>query len=94
MTLSPNEEFADDPQVKQMVFKKTWKEFQDAKLLWWVNRLLHTFGWCLVYEQLPDGTVMNVYPAKTKYRGFPIAVETEGFKGIAKLIREESDDDQ
>jgi hypothetical protein len=25
-----------------MVDKKTWKEFRDSGMLWWINMILHT----------------------------------------------------
>ena len=34
-----------------MVNKKTWKEFQESGLFWWINMILHTFGWAIVIEQ-------------------------------------------
>lgn len=24
--------------------RKTWNEFREAGMLWWINRILHTFG--------------------------------------------------
>ena len=35
---------------KKMIEKRSWAEFQDAGLIWWVNRALHLFGWALVVE--------------------------------------------
>lgn len=32
---------------KQMVEKKTWNEFRDSGFLWWINMILHTFGWAI-----------------------------------------------
>ena len=37
-----------------MVDEKSWKEFRESGLLWFVNTILHTFGWALVAE-LEDG---------------------------------------
>lgn len=28
-----------------MLTKKTWKEFRESGFLWWINMILHTFGW-------------------------------------------------
>ena len=39
---------------KEMVEKKTWKEFRDAGFLWWINMILHTFGWSICIE-VDDG---------------------------------------
>lgn len=33
-----------------MVEKKTWKEFRDSGFLWWINMILHTFGWAICVE--------------------------------------------
>jgi len=33
-----------------MVKKKTWKEFRETGLLWWINMVLHTFGWAIVID--------------------------------------------
>lgn len=35
--------------VTNKVEERTWEEFIDSKLLWWVNRSLHLFGWCPNY---------------------------------------------
>lgn len=70
-----------------MIEKKTWKEFQDAKLLWWVNRLLHTFGWALVLDVEADGEIYSVYPARVKFRGFDEKSETAGFIGLTEHLR-------
>nr|WP_297935692.1 hypothetical protein [uncultured Lachnoclostridium sp.] len=29
--------------MDDMVTKKTWQEFRDSGLLWWINMILHTF---------------------------------------------------
>ena len=49
---------------KQMVEQRTWQEFREAKLLWWINRILHTFGWAIVLEQEEDGSISAAYPAR------------------------------
>ena len=33
-----------------MVTKKTWKEFRENGFLWWINMILHTFGWAIVID--------------------------------------------
>ena len=70
-----------------MVEKKTWKEFQDAKLLWWINRLLHTFGWAIVFDVEADGEITAVYPARVKFRGFDEKSESDGFIGLTEHLR-------
>ncbi len=70
-----------------MIDKRTWDEFRDSKLLWVVNRTLHLFGWAIVVE-MDDGKVINVFPARVKFRGFDEKSETEGFIGISKYLEE------
>jgi hypothetical protein len=72
--------------------KKTWKEFQDTKLLWWINRILHTFGWAIVYIQDDNtGEILEVYPARVDFRGFDYDSEEAGFEGITKYMKENID---
>ena len=33
-----------------MVKKKTWQEFRKTGLLWFINTILHAFGWAIVVE--------------------------------------------
>ena len=68
------------------MIKKTWKEFQECKLLWWVNRSLHLFGWAIVVEEQEDGTISNVYQARVKYRGFSEDAEDEGFTVLTQHL--------
>lgn len=75
-----------------MVTKKTWKEFQTSKLLWWINRILHTFGWAIVLEQQEDGSITDAYPARVKFRGFHEEAEEEGFVGLTAHIKETIDE--
>ena len=70
-----------------MVTKKTWKEFQDSKLLWWINRILHTFGWAIVLSVEEDGEISDVYPARVKFRGFDEKSESEGFIGVTQYLK-------
>ena len=51
---------------KEMVEKKTWEEFRDTGFLWWINMILHTFGWSIYIEVDDDGEIINVYPARVK----------------------------
>jgi len=31
-----------------MIRKKTWEEFRDTGLFWFINMILHAFGWAIV----------------------------------------------
>lgn len=34
----------------KMIQRRTWEEFKDNKLLWFINSILHLFGWAIVLE--------------------------------------------
>jgi hypothetical protein len=69
--------------------RKTWKEFREAKLLWWINRILHTFGWAIVFVEEEDGSISDVYPARVNFRGFSEESEELGFAGLTKYLKTE-----
>ena len=70
---------------------KSWQEFRDAGLLWWVNRILHTFGWGIIVETNRHNKAISAYPARIAYRGFEIASEEEGFKKVSAYMRDNAD---
>ncbi len=72
-----------------MIEKKEWKEFKDSGLLWWVNMILHTFGWVIVFDKTDDGLI--VYPARTQYRGFSEKVNTKGYTKVTKYLEANSE---
>lgn len=76
-----------------MIQKKTWEEFREAQLLWWVNRMLHLFGWAIVVE-IDDATgkVTEAYPARCKFRGFDSKSEDEGFEGLTAYLKNHSEE--
>ena len=69
-----------------MVERRSWEEFTENKLLWWINRSLHLFGWAIVLELDNFGNVLEAYPARVKFRGFSEDIEEDGFKGISKYL--------
>lgn len=70
-----------------MVDKKGWKEFRDTGMLWAANRILHLFGWAIVYAY-EQGVLVDVYPARVKFRGFSEDVESVGFQRVATYMEE------
>lgn len=70
-----------------MIERKTWKEFQECKLLWWINRILHTFGWAICLQIDEEGNITEAYPARVKYRGFSEESEVNGFIGITSYLK-------
>lgn len=77
----------------EMIQKRTWEEFRRARLLWWVNRVLHLFGWAIVCT-VEEGTdrVLEVYPARVRFRGFDERSEAEGFVGLSEYLKEHADE--
>ena len=73
-----------------MLTKKTWQEFQITGLLWWINRILHTFGWAIVLVQEDDGHISDAYPARCTFRGFEIDDEERGYRMVAKYMASEA----
>ena len=71
--------------------KKTWEEFRDCKMLWWINMILHTFGWAIVTE-FEDGKITSVYPARVKFRGFDEENNTNGYIGVSKFMVENAEE--
>jgi len=73
-----------------MVDEKEWKEFRDSGLIWWINMILHTFGWSIVLVVEKDGTISDVYPARVKFRGFDEKSNTEGYIKVSEYMNKES----
>lgn len=72
---------------KPMVVKKSWDEFRESGLLWWVNRSLHLLGWAIVVEVDDDGKVTGSYPARVRFRGFGLESEEEGFIKVTEHLK-------
>lgn len=72
---------------KPMITEMSWEDFGASGGLWFANRILEVFGLNIIIEVLEDGTISRVYPARTRYRGFPHDAEEEGFKKISDYMR-------
>ena len=70
-----------------MVERKTWEEFRNSKLLWFVNTILHTFGWAITVD-IDNDKIVDVYPARVKFRGFSEKINTEGYIGLSEYMKE------
>lgn len=73
-----------------MLEKKTWEEFRNTGLLFFVNSFLHIFGWaiCLDFE---DGCVTNVYPSRCKYRGFDNEIVSISYIKLSEWMKDNAD---
>jgi len=77
--------------------EKSWMEFRDSGLLWFINRTLHLFGWAISMDcdVDDDGNVTkikNVFPVRCRYRGFDPETEEDGFKKVTDYMKENVDD--
>lgn len=75
-----------------MINKKSWEEFRECGLLWFINQTLHIFGWAIVIELDDDENITNAYPARVKFRGFPEETNSEGYMKVSKYLKENADD--
>lgn len=74
----------------EWVEKRTWEEFRSYGLLWWINTLLHVFGWSIVIELNEENEIIDSYPARVKYRGFDEKSNTKGYKNMTNYMLENS----
>lgn len=63
-----------------------WEAFRATKLLWFTNRLLHVFGWAIIYSYDDNNKLLSVWPQRVGFRGFTTESENEGFKGLSKYL--------
>jgi len=75
-----------------MIEKKSWKEFRERGLLWWINMILHTFGWAIAIN-IDDATgeIVEAYPARVKFRGFDEKSNTEGYIKVSQYLKENAE---
>lgn len=71
-----------------MVHKESWKYFRESGMLWWINMILHTFGWAIVYDFDDNKELVDVYPSRVTYRGFCEEANTDGYIKVSKFIKD------
>ena len=67
--------------------ERSWSEFRETGLLWWINMILHTFGWVIVIDVKKE----KAYPARAKCRGFSEKSNTEGYIKVSQFIKDNAD---
>lgn len=70
--------------------KRTWEEFRATGLLWFINTILHMFGWAIVVN-IEHEEVIDVYPARVEFRGFSESSNTKGYINVTKYLKENID---
>ena len=75
-----------------MMEKKSWQEFRNSGLFWWINMILHTFGWAIVVEQDNETKeIVQAYPARVSFRGFDNSSNTKGYIKVSQYMKENAD---
>lgn len=70
-----------------MIKKKSWEQFRNCGMLWFINMILNLFGWAIVFEMKNRKEVTDVFPARVKYRGFSEKSNTEGYIRVSKYLK-------
>ena len=76
----------------KMTSKKTWEEFRETGLLWFINTTLHMFGWAIVFDYDDNKKLQGVYPARCKFRGFDNKSNDEGYTKVTKYMKNNADE--
>ncbi|MGL6201942.1 MAG: hypothetical protein ACRC3H_23735 [Lachnospiraceae bacterium] len=71
-----------------MTQPKTWEEFRDSGMLWFVNTILHAFGWAIMVDIDEEGKVIGGYPGRVKFRGFSEDDNDKGYEKVARYMKE------
>lgn len=66
-------------------------EIKESGLLWWINMILHTFGWAIVINVENDGRISDAYPARVKFRGFSEKNNSEGYQRVSQYMADNSE---
>ena len=75
-----------------MVNERPWEEFRSSGMLWFVNMILHAFGWAIVCSYDENGDLKSAFPTRVKFRGFSEDINTEGYKKVAKYMHDNASD--
>ena len=76
-----------------MIQKKTWEEFRKTGLLFYINQILHAFGWAIVVVlDTETEEITNCYPARVKFRGFGEKAITDGYEKIGMYLKDNADE--
>lgn len=68
-----------------MIKRITWDDFKKNGFLWAVNSFLHLFGYAIVFRY-DEGKIVDVYPARVKFRGFSEKVNIDGYIAVSKYM--------
>lgn len=73
--------------------KEKWKEFKNAGLLWFINTILHVFGYTIKYKvDKETGELLDVFPDRCSYRGFPQESNTRGYINVSQYMKDHAEE--
>jgi hypothetical protein len=75
-----------------MIDKKAWSEFRSSGMLWFINTILHAFGWAIVLDIDDNEEVVGCSPAGVKFRGFSEDVNTKGYIALSEYLQKNIND--
>lgn len=74
-------------------YSDNWKEFKKSGLLWFINTILHAFGYAIKYKvDKETGELLYVYPDRVKFRGFPEELNTKGYINLSQYMKNHADE--
>lgn len=74
-----------------IIDKRTWDEFRETGLLWFINSILYAFGWAICVDIGEDGLVSSASPARVKFRGFEGEINDQGYKKVARYLQQNAE---
>ncbi len=74
-----------DP-VESSIEARTWSEFREAGMVFAANKVLHMFGWCLVFAVDEQSGLRYCYPARTRYRGLAPEPDRAGTQRLYRWV--------
>lgn len=66
---------------------RTWSEFKEQGFLWFVNSILHVFGWAIAVREDTNSEELIAQVYRAKFRGFPEEINTRGYALIAEYMK-------
>lgn len=78
--------------INPMLTKKSWHDFRAAGMLWFINMILHAFGWALTVETDASDNIVAAYPARTKFRGFCGEINDQGYINVSKYLKDNAEE--
>jgi len=73
--------------------KEKWKEFKNTGLLWFINTILHLFGYAIKYKvDKETGELLDVFPDRCNYRGFSQESNAKGYINVSKYMKEHAEE--